>query len=157
MRHLPTTLLACVVAVLTGCATHSYGPRILDLDQVAEFGLPRSAAKRILSSQSHFVGLTAVNELAMQTKNFGDLLYARVSIAKLGGFESVYHTSYILHRDTDATDWSKATIYHITTPLVGEAHLLSTSWDEMQEFITEHDVLMEQLERKWELQQKAAR
>jgi hypothetical protein len=72
--------------------------------------LPRSA-EALLLERLHAKKIVDVHELQFQRRNYCDYLAVSVSLLVDGGFESVYHHSFVLRKELHDDDWSRAKLY----------------------------------------------
>lgn len=96
--------------------------------------LPPSAAKRIIESQPQFDHVTGVQRVAHVQLQDSDLLVVSLSIAKTVGWESVYHTSFILKKAKQHSDWQESEICCENLGGLNPATLNGMRWSDIERF-----------------------
>lgn len=155
MREIITVTI--LTALVAGCASPAArradgyrepGPPYTD-HELIEIGFPPSAAHRLLASRPHWHSIVDVQGARWVNHYTNDFLGVSVSIAKSGGWEGVYHQSFILHKPAREPDWRNATIYYITDKPDDLYHyvdeIIELPWEDMQKYITEDQELQRQL------------
>jgi hypothetical protein len=103
-----------------------------------QLGLPASAVRRIIGRGTVFVGIVSVRNLKIESRPQGDLLGVGVSLATIGGFESVYHTSILLRKAKSDQEWDKSRVYHLNSDSIFSFNeLFALPWGKIWSHVVE--------------------